>query len=194
MKKLWIISAATCILAATVSAQEMDLSLRAYAIEKNHHAASGSSVNAPKSMSITDADLKHYSQQTRANFYADFGYIPITGWEVTNDFNKISFMDKGVQFTAFYDMDDELVGTISNISANDLPAHALDNIHKMYAGYTVGDAIFFDDNEQNETDMIYYGTKFDDEDKYFVELQNDKEKIVVQVNTLGGVSFFTKLK
>jgi hypothetical protein len=143
---------------------------------------------------MTEADLKHYSQQTRENFYADFGYVPITGWQVSEEFNKISFMDKDVELTAYYDMDDRLVGTISNISTNDLPAHALDHIHKMYKGYTVGDAVFFDDNEQNETDMIYYGTRFDNEDKYFVELQNEKEKIVVQVNMLGGVSFFTKLK
>jgi hypothetical protein len=194
MKKVWIISAATCLLAATVSAQEIDLSLRAFAFEKDHPAVSGSSVGAAKNMSITDSDLNNYSQTTRANFYADFGYIPISAWEVSDEFNKISFIDRGVQYTAYYDMDDELVGTISNISLNDLPAHALDNIHKMYEGYTVGDAIFFNDNEQNETDMIYYGTRFDDEDKYFVRLQNDKEKIVVQVNTIGGVSFFTQLK
>jgi hypothetical protein len=194
MKKRWIIAAATCILAATVSAQEKDLSLRVYALNRNHHEPTGFSINRANNNSMTDADLKHYSQQTRANFYADFGYIPITGWEVSDVFNKISFMDKDVQYTAYYDMDDELVGTVSNISVNDLPAHALDNIHKMYKGYTVGDAVFFDDNEQNETDMIYYGTRFDDEDKYFVELQNEKENIVVQVNTVGGVSFFTKLK
>ena len=42
--------------------------------------------------------------------------------------------------------------------------------------------------------MMYYGQQFDDEDKYFVELQNDKEKIVVQVNTVGEVSFFRTLK
>jgi hypothetical protein len=41
---------------------------------------------------------------------------------------------------------------------------------------------------------MYYGQQFDDEDKYFVELQNDKEKIVVQVNMAGDVSFFRTLK
>ena len=42
--------------------------------------------------------------------------------------------------------------------------------------------------------MKYYGQQFDDEDKYFVELQNEKETIVVQVNTVGEVSFFRTLK
>jgi len=118
----------------------------------------------------------------------------LSNWEVTDQFDKISFMKSNVLYTAYYDSNSELVGTISNASVEDLPAHALQDINKKYKGYSVGDVVFYDDNESNQTDMMYYGQQFDDEDKYFVELQNDKEKIVVQVNTVGEVSFFRTLK
>jgi len=194
MKKLCIISGVLWFLAGSAIAQDVDLSIRSYAIVKNQNNVSGpsSSVNAKRD--LTELELKNFSNQTRANFYSDFGYIPIINWEVTDQFDKISFIKNDVMYTAYYDSNSELVGTISNVSTADLPAHALQDINKKYKGYTVGNVVFYDDNESNQTDMMYYGQQFDDEDKYFVELQKDKEKIVVQVNTVGEVSFFRTLK
>ena len=194
MKKLWIISAAVCFLAGTAPPRKLNPASGAYAIEMNHHKLSGPSVDMAKMNALTDLELKNFNYQPRAAFYADFGYIPITGWETAGEFDKISFIQNGVPHTAYYDYDAELVGTTSNVSVADLPAHALDNINKKYKGYTIGDIVFFDDNELNETDMIYYERRFGDEDKYFVELKNDKEKIAVQVDDEGNVSFFTTLK
>src|ERR1700759_613371 len=194
MKKLSIISAVLWLLAASAIAQDVDLSIRSYAITKNPDNVSGQSYSSNKKRDLTEPELKNFSTQTRANFYSDFGYIPISSWEITDQFDKISCMKNDVLYTAYYDSNSELVGTISSASVADLPAHALQDINKKYKGYTVGNVIFFDDNESNETDMMYYGQQFDDEDKYFVELQKDNEKIVVQVNTVGEVSFFRTLK
>jgi len=194
MKKIWIFFAATCFFAVAASAQETDLSLRAYAKEMNQNELPGPPENVINNSGMTDSELKDFSIQTRESFYSDFGYMPITRWEISEGYDIISFVDKGVQYSAYYDLDDGLVGTISNISVENLPAHALENIYKKYKGYSVGDAVFFDDNELNETDMIYYGKRFNDDDKYFVELKSDKENIVVQVNDFGDVSFFTRLK
>ncbi len=194
MKKLCIISAASWLLSFSATAQNIDLSIRSYAIVKNQNSVSDPLFSANKKSDMSELELKNFSNQTRANFYSDFGYIPISNWEVTDQFDKISFMKNNVMYTAYYDSNSELVGTISNVSVADLPAHALEEINKKYKGYTVGNVVFYDDNESNETDMMYYGQQFDDEDKYFVELQNDKEKIVVQVNTVGVVSFFRTLK
>jgi hypothetical protein len=194
MKKLSIISAVLWLLAISANAQDVDLSIRSYAITRNPNSGSGSSYSMNKKRDLTEQELKNFSSQTRANFYADFGYIPINQWEITDLFDEISFMKNNVLYTAYYDSNSELVGTISNVSAADLPAHALQDLYKKYKGYTVGKVVFYDDNESNQTDMMYYGQQFDDEDKYFVELQNDKEKIVVQVNTIGEVSFFRTLK
>jgi hypothetical protein len=193
MKKLWIIPAAACFLAFRASAREADLSIRSNATEMNHNKIVTPLTNVANDRILTESELRNFNYQTRVNFYVDFGYIPIVGWEFSDELDKISFLKDGVLCTAYYDFDSKLIGTISNVTVADLPAHALDKINKTYNGYTVGDVIFFDDNELNETDMIYYNRRFDNEDKYFVELKNDKEKIVVQVNDVGDVSFFTAL-
>jgi len=188
MKKLWIISAAACFLAIRASARETDVLLRSYAIEMNLSKYFG-----PSDRGLTELELRNFNYQTRANFYVDFGYIPITGWEYSDEFDKISFLKDSVLCTAYYDLDSKLVGTISNVSIADLPARTLEKIDKNYKGYTIGDVVFFDDNELNESNMLYYDRRFDDEDKYFVELKNDKEQIVVQVNDVGDVSFYKAL-
>jgi hypothetical protein len=194
MKKLFIVSGVLSLLAVSATAQDVDLSIRSYAIVKNQNNVSEPSLSVNKKRDLSEFELKNFSNQTRANFYSDFGYIPITNWEITDQFDKISFMKNNILYTAYYDSNSELVGTISIASVSDLPAHALQDISKKYNGYTVGNIVFYDDNESNQTDMMYYRQQFDTEDKYFVELQNDKEKIVVQVNTVGDVSFFRTLK
>lgn len=194
MKKLSIVSVLLWLFVVSARSQDIDLSIRSYVINRNPNNVFGSSYGLNKKRDLTESELKNFSTQTRANFYADFGYIPITNWEVTDQFDKISFMKNDILYTAYYDSNSELVGTISNATVADLPAYALQDINKKYNGYTVGDVIFYDDNESNQTDMMYYGQQFNDEDKYFVELQNNKEKIVVQVNPVGEVSFFRTLK
>ena len=194
MKKLFIVSGFLWFLAASVTAQDIDLSIRSNAFQKDQYNVSDPSSGADMKRDMSEIELKNFSNQTRANFYSDFGYIPISNWEIKDQFDKISFMQNNVVYTAYYDSNSELVGTISKASVEDLPVHALQDISRKYRGYTVGNVVFYDDNESNQTDMMYYGQQFDDEDKYFVELQDDKEKIVVQVNTVGEVSFFHTLK
>jgi hypothetical protein len=194
MKKQWIILTAACFVTGVAIARETDLSIRSNGVAMNPNTTYGLSPVAAKNMALTDKELKNYNYQTRAAFYSDFGNIPITGWEVSSRYDKISFMKNGVEYTAYYDLSSELVGTISNASVADLPGRAVEYINKKYGGYTIGDVVFFDDNELNETDMILYGRQFNDEDKYFVELSNDKEKLVMEVDDEGGVSFFKKLQ
>ena len=192
MKKFFIVSGVLWFMAASAIAQDIDLSIRS-SIVKNQKNPSYPSNGVNMKRDLTESELKNFNSQTRANFYSDFGYIPISNWEITDQFDKISFMKNDVLYTAYYDSNSKLVGTISNASVEDLPAHALQDINKKYMGYNVGNVVYYNDNESNQTDMRLYGQQFDDEDKYFVELQNDKEKIVVQVNTVGEVSFFRRL-
>ena len=42
--------------------------------------------------------------------------------------------------------------------------------------------------------MTLYGTQFDDEDSYFVEMQKGDKKIVLKVKMDGEVFFFKQLK
>ena len=103
MKKLSVLSALLWLLVFSAMAQEIDLSIRSYAITRNPNSVSGPSYNTNKKRDLTEPELKNFSNQTRANFYADFGYIPITSWEVTDQFDKISFMKNNVLYTAYYD-------------------------------------------------------------------------------------------
>lgn len=54
--------------------------------------------------------------------------------------------------------------------------------------------IFFDDNEYSDTDMFLYETQFEDEDRYFVELNKDDKQTILTVSTVGVISLFKELK
>ena len=73
---------------------------------------------------------------------------------------------------------------------SDLPASAQKQINKEYKDYTIEKVIFFDDNEDVDTDMILYGSQFDDADNYFVELRKDNKDVVLQVTMDGLVGYF----
>ena len=66
-------------------------------------------------------------------------------------------------------------------------------INIQYSNYNIGDIIFFDDKELNETDMVLFDNQFDDIDSYFVELKKDNHKIVLEVSIEGDVSYFIRL-
>ena len=95
--------------------------------------------------------------------------------------------------TAYYDDNDKLVGTTSVAKFSDLPAAGQKEIKDTYKNYRVGPVIFFNDNEANDTDMLLYGTQFDDEDSYFVELNSVTDRIVVHVTPDGNVYYFKEL-
>ena len=133
------------------------------------------------------------SELTKTHFYTDFGDVPNVDWKRIDTFDQASFTQNGQKMKAFYDEDANLVGTTSVKSFADLPEKGQKEIKTKYKGYTPGPVIFYDDNEVNETDMILYGTQFDDADNYFVELTKGAEKIIVMVNPTGYTSFFKKL-
>jgi hypothetical protein len=126
---------------------------------------------------------------TAQHFMIDFPNATNVTWKRSN-FEEASFIWNGKQTNAFYDLDDVLIGTTTPANYSDLPANAQKEIEKYYKGYTPRSVIMFDDNEFNDTDMILYGTSFEDEDNYFVEMTNDNKTVVLQVNMEGLVSFF----
>ena len=126
---------------------------------------------------------------TAQHFMIDFPNASNVTWKRTA-FDEASFTLNGKQLNAFYDLDDELIGTTTPANYSDIPAMAQKEIEKYYKGYTPSAVILFDDNEFNDTDMILYGNSFEDEDNYFVEMTNNNKTIVLQVNMEGLVSFF----
>jgi hypothetical protein len=136
---------------------------------------------------------KEVSYQTREAFYQDFGNVPVSEWKRTSNYDEVTFTSDGQPMTAYYDYNSELIGTTQDKTFQDLPAKAQKFIHKKYDGYTTDAVVYFDDNEINTTDMMLYGTAFNDEDNYFVELTKDNKTIVLQVTMNGEVEMFQQL-
>jgi len=162
-------------------------------------------VNGPEQANVSKKELKserkalrklegsYVSQFAKNNFYTDFGNIPNVQWRRDLNFDVASFSENGQKMEAFYDSDANLVGTTTIKTFADLPANAQSEIKSKYKDYSIGQVLFFDDNEWNETDMILYGSQFNDADNYFVELSKGNDKIVVRVDVPGYVYYFTKL-
>lgn len=136
---------------------------------------------------------KDASYQSKGQFSIDFANATDVTWTRSSYFDEAIFNKDGKQMKAFYDIDAHLVGTVTAKTFSDLPASAQKNITKRYKDYKIDNVIFYDDNEANETDMILYGSQFDDEDNYFVELSKGTEKLVLHVSTDGDVAYFQKL-
>ncbi|HTE28412.1 hypothetical protein [Flavitalea sp.] len=132
-------------------------------------------------------------ERTLSQFAIDFPGAKRLTSGVNSNMSVIAFISNGVEYKAYYDIDNNLIGTISHKLTSDLPAAALKSIKKHYPGYTISNVILFDDNEANDSDMLLYGRQFADADNYFAELQKDGKAIVLQVKTNGQVYFFKNL-
>lgn len=184
MKKLLILPTAI-LMAAAVHAQTEASLKSAIQSEKK--------VKKDDRKELRKLEGKDVSYRSTQAFFADFGNLPRATWKRTPTFDEVTFTKDGVTQTAYYDYDAKLVGTTTRKTFSDLPANAQKYIGRKYAGYTRGPVIFFDDNELNETDMILYGNQFDDADNYFIELSRGTEKIILNIDTAGDVSFFRKM-
>jgi hypothetical protein len=133
------------------------------------------------------------SPAAKSNFNKDFPSASNVQWRRYDTYDEVAFTIDGKKYKSFYDYDANLVGTTSPKTFAELPERGQKEIKEKYKDYKIGPILFFDDNEANATDMILYGTQFDDTDSYFVELTKGPEKIAVQVTSAGFVNFFKKL-
>ena len=190
MKKLVMLFSASCIFTVATQAQAAVLT-NSKDLLSSHQQSSAKKNDHPKKPLMKGREM---NGRLKAVFNNDFGNPPITQWERTANFDEVSFSKDGQAFTAFYDNSTKLIGTTAEKTFTNLPSKAQLAINKRYRNYSVGEILFFDDNELNETDMVLYNQPFDDADNYFVELKKGNKKIVVEVNMKGDVSYFTRLK
>lgn len=189
MKKLFIVSAAALLAGYSAQAQNQEVAIR-----KNEKMLTKQEKVIHQEKKEDRKVLKELKGQevsfaAKEQFYRDFGNIS-AAWRRDSPYDIATFTKDGMQQSAYYDADAQLVGTTMHKTYADLPAKARETIEKKYGGYTADDIIYFDDNEYNDTDMILYGQQFDDEDNYFVELIKGSKKIVLKSNMAGDVSFF----
>jgi predicted TIM-barrel fold metal-dependent hydrolase len=134
------------------------------------------------------------SYQTEEQFSMDFPKATDVIFERSQNFDEAEFTLDGQRLRAYYDISNELIGTTNIASYSELPASAQKEIEKFYKDYELKQILFFHDNQFNDSDIIIYGTSFDDADNWFVQLQKDSKKIIVKVSPSGIVSYYTQMK
>lgn len=133
------------------------------------------------------------SSRSKDSFYADFGQVNDVHWSRGPQFDEATFTKDGQKLTAFYDNNFMLVGTTANKKFADIPEKAQKDIEKHFKGYAVGAVVEYKDNENNNTNMLLYGTQFEDADHYFVTVSKGKEANVLMIKDDGEVSFFRNI-
>lgn len=193
MKKVLVFSTVVLLLAGTAGAQsETALKQDQKTLNKEENGIKKKKREARKELRKLEGTEVAY--QSKQAFYEDFGNVASADWKRTRNFDEVTFSQNGQSVTAYYDASSKLVGTTSVKSFNDLPSQAQQIIDNRYAGYVKGPVVYFNDNEANETDMIFQGTQFEDADNYFIELSKDGKTIVLQITMDGEVMYFTTMK
>lgn len=183
MKKTMIVSGFAMFLALAATAQTEVASIKQLRHEKKEER---------KEMRKTRN--KEIDERAKEQFSSDFENVSNVSWRREGLIDVATFTKDGVTKSAYYDVNDKLIGTTEKKSYSDLPGRAQAHINKYYSAYTIGDVILFEDNEWNESDMILYGHQFADADNYFVELMKDGKKIILQCTLEGEVSYFEQMK
>lgn len=190
MKKLIILFAASVVtLAATAQTQIAQVSKKEMKHEKRNERK-----EVRQELKKLEGNEPSYQAQQAFLGNGDFENAQNVKWRRDVHFDVVSFTQDGIDKTAYYDINGELVGTILPKTFNDLPGSAQTWINKHYAGYQRGRVMMYDDNEFNDSDMELYGVQFEDADNYFIELKKGAKDIVLQVSPEGEVFFFADMK
>jgi hypothetical protein len=134
------------------------------------------------------------SYSTEMHFATDFPGAQNVVFGKTKNFDEATFVYGNKIMRAYYDGNNNLIGTTKSVPVSALPATAQKKIAQKYSGYAISHVILFDDNEENATDMTLFGNTFEDEDNYFAELTKGDHDIIVRADMRGEVSLFKELR
>lgn len=131
---------------------------------------------------------------TQNQFYQDFPDATNIRYEKTANFDEVAFNSGKSDMRAYYDIRSNLVGTTETKTFADLPENAQRNIEKKYGDYNIERVFKYDDNEANDVDLTMFDMAFDSGDNYFVILNRDNQRLILQVDMAGNVSFFKAIQ
>lgn len=97
-------------------------------------------------------------------------------WKVTPQYTKAAFKWNGQYLEVFYNNEGETIAESKFINTTELPLKAQQFINKKYADYTITEAVEFNSEENG----LYY----------FVSVNKDNSKQILQITTDGTVSLF----
>lgn len=138
-------------------------------------------------------ELNNIPDAIMQKFNANFPKAQNVAWSVPANYVQVDFTSNGKHRAAYYDYNNHLIGTSHFLSYSMLPENGRARIARDYKGYTPVKTMFYDDNEDNDLNMILFDMPIE-KDSYFVQLKNGAKQIVVQVDTDGEVSYFSDLK
>lgn len=137
-----------------------------------------------------EKDALEVSSAVMNSFYNQFPDAEIVKWSKIEGYAVADFISGNSARMAFFDYNNQLVGTGKYISYNRLPKNSIMEIHKNYNNYAPDSVIQYDDNELNDNDLNLFGVTLDS-DGYYALMKNKSngKEIVLQITPQGDVSF-----
>jgi hypothetical protein len=194
MKKILLMWVSVSLSTFFAQAQPVSQNLIAAAHTKHPKEAKSSSSKKHAKKILRKLAGSNVSEQSKATFYVQFGNVPDVQWERQDYFDMATFIQNGQQMKAYFDNDGELVGTSIQTNMKALPMKAQLEIAKKYGDYSIGDVILYDDNNEQISDIILFGTQMESADNYFVELKKDNKRVILEVSPEARVSLFREGK
>jgi len=120
------------------------------------------------------------------HFAVDFSEVKDAVWTVSSNSQKATFVLNAIEYTAFYDLQGEFLGTTNRVSYDIvIPAESKETIAKKYAGYEVSEVIKF----------AYAGKDSDVSPiVYFIDLKKGDKEVVLRTSPGEDVAFYKQIK
>ena len=119
-------------------------------------------------------------------FAADFSNVKDAKWTVSATSQKAVFVQNAIEYTAYYDLQGEFIGTTNRVSYDIVvEKEAKEAIAKKYDGYKVDEVIKFN-----------YAGKDSDVSPlvYFIDLKKGDKEVVLRTAPGEAVSFYKQVK
>src|SRR5258708_16548337 len=129
-----------------------------------------------KKTSETTAKISYSVLQ---EFNTDFSDAQNVVWTRTKNCQKADFTIDGAKRTAFYTLAGDFLGTTQVIGYNAIPAKTQKLIADNYKGYTPGEVIVYQANEEVVNDIAPVS--------YFVDLNSKQHEVLIMVTETGKV-------
>ena len=122
-------------------------------------------------------DESKISLIVRETFKEEFKETQNVEWSIKPSCVKASFTYKGEAMDAFYDFSGKKIGASHHVTMLDVPLSSRKKIEAKYPSHRVTEAIEFIGQDENS---------------YYISLENEKETVIVKINDHSTMSLFKK--
>jgi hypothetical protein len=115
----------------------------------------------------------------RDSFNKEFKNAQVLSWETYSAFTKATFKMNGLVMFAYFSGNGHLIAVARNILSDQLPISLMASLKQDYSGYWITDLFEITDNNEGS---------------YYVTLENQDNKIVLESDDLGNWTTYKKEK